>query len=171
VLSAYWGLSAVHDGVSVAKAGVLISLGGLLAATARVFSGVGASRAGSREFTISGASLVLGSTGLLFMAVGTPAAAVVALVVGFGIGWSWNGVAAAGLVRLCRERLGLAASVEQVSRQAGNLVAPLFFIWLRNGFGQRSAWLFSAVGCAVAGGLLILAGRTGRLRPVLAVGD
>ena len=171
VLSTYWVVSAVHDGVSVAKAGVLISLGGLLAATARVFSGLGASRLGSREFTISGASLVLGSTGLSFMAVGKPATALVALIVGFGIGWSWNGVAAAGLVRLCRERLGLAASVEQVSRQAGNLVAPLFFIWLRDDYGQRPAWLCSALGCAAAGGLLILAGRTGRLRPVLAVQD
>jgi predicted MFS family arabinose efflux permease len=148
--------SAVGRGISPGPAGLALTLGGAVCASARIAGGWQADRFPSRQVGVIAGLLAAGAIGLALLAVpGTPAL-VVGVVLGFGLGWSWPGLMNFAVVRLHPQAPAAATSITQTGVYAGGCIGPLGLGAIAAAAGYPTMWTVSAVSMVSAACLMVV---------------
>lgn len=169
-LSIFLVASAVDGGVAPGLAGLVLTLGSVVAVAMRMLHGWLADRRGGGHVAVVAGCLVLGAAGVLLLAVPGSLALVVGTVLGFGLGWSWPGLLQFAVVRLNPTAPAAATAIVQVGVYAGGCLGPVGFGLLATGLSFAVAWVVAAVAMLVAG-LGVLVGRRMLLRHRAAAAD
>ena len=84
---------AVHAGVATSTAGLLLTLGGTMGGTSRIFMGWLADRRSGHHFAVCTGLVAVGALGYLLLAfAGDAVTFAIGSVLALGIGWSWHGL-------------------------------------------------------------------------------
>jgi MFS family permease len=155
-LGAFLVTSSVHRGLSPGLAGLTLTLGSAICIMGRLGGGWLSDRwDGGHLFMVAGL-LTVGAVGLSLLAVASPAALVVGVTLGFGLGWAWPGVMNFAVVRLNPSAPAAATSITQTGVYAGGCVGPLAFGSLAGHLGYPTAWELAAVSMLAAAGCMVL---------------
>lgn len=155
-LSIFLVASAVHGGVAPGLAGLVLTLGSVVAVVMRMVHGWLADRRRGAHVVVVAGCLILGAAGVALLAVPGSAALVVGTVLGFGLGWSWPGLLQFAVVRLNPTAPAAATAIVQVGVYAGGCLGPVGFGLLATGVSFAAAWLAAALAMLVAGaGVLV----------------
>lgn len=154
--------SAVASGIGHGAAGLLVALGGLLAAVSRVLVGRRADRRGRAHLPVVAAMLAIGALGYGLFALASaqrlawlylPAVAVV-----FAAGWGWNGLFNFAVVRTHRDQPARATALTQTGARLGAVIGPFAFGQLVSHGSYPLAWALTALTAAI-GAIVMLIGR------------
>lgn len=151
--------SAVDRGIDAGLAGLTLTLGSVIGLAVRLVNGWLADRRSGGNVTVVAASLVIGTFGLVLLAVPGTTALVIGTVLAFGLGWSWPGLLQFAVVRLNPSAPAAATSIVQVGVYAGGFVGPVGFGVLAAQTSFPAAWLGAAALMLVAAGLMLLGRR------------
>ncbi|MEJ2889202.1 MFS transporter [Actinomycetospora aeridis] len=162
-LSIFLVASAVDSGVAPGLAGLVLTMGSVVAVVVRMLHGWLADRRSGGHVAVVAGCLILGAGGVLLLAVPGSLALVVGTVIGFGLGWSWPGLLQFAVVRLNPGAPAAATAIVQVGVYAGGCLGPVGFGLLATGLSFATAWVVAAVAMLVAGGG-VLVGRRMLLR-------
>jgi MFS family permease len=160
-LSAFTVTAAAAAGQGKAEAGLLASLGGLVAATTRVAVGIHADRGTRAPLVVAASMLGLGAAAYVMLAVATataPALLIPAIVLAFSAGWGWNGLFSLAIVSRYPSQAARATAITAVGGRIGGVIGPLVFGIVATHASYAWAWALAAV-AAIIGALIILAGR------------
>jgi MFS family permease len=160
-LGAFLVASAVSRGMAESTAGLLLTAGSAVCVACRLAVGWLADRWSGAHLGVVAALLGLGSVGVGLLGAPGRAWLGVAVLIGFGLGWSWPGLLAFAVVRRHPEAPAAATSVTQTGVYAGASVGPLGFGLLAAHAGYPTAWAAAAVAMTLACGLTVLAARMG----------
>ena len=151
--------TAVARGIAPATAGALLVWGSTASIAARLALGWVADQVGRDPLPAVAALLVVGAPGVALLGVEAGWAALVgATTVAFGLGWGWNGLLDAAVVRRHRETPAAATSLMLTGLFAGAASGPLVFGGLVSQFGHRPAWLAAAAALLAGAACLGVAG-------------
>lgn len=146
--------TAVAHGMSAATAGALLVWGSAASIAARLGFGWTADRAGRDPLPAVAALLVAGAPGVALLGADLGAGALTAVVtVSFGLGWGWNGLLDAAVVRRHPDAPAAATGVVLTGLFTGAASGPLGFGALVEVAGYAVAWpvagavLLAAAGC------------------------
>jgi predicted MFS family arabinose efflux permease len=145
--------AAVVEGFSVGGAGVVLSIGSILAIGARIFLGWIADRA-KPSWVFSAVTLLLigGTSGLVLLAFGNSFPIfVTGALVGLAGGWSWNGLVNLSVVRHYYNAPATATGFLLIGAFGGSALGPLIFGWVVVAFNYTLAW------CTAGGSMLVAA--------------
>ncbi len=160
--------SAVGRGISPGPAGLALTLGGAVCATARITGGWQADRMPGRQVGVIAGLLATGAIGLLLLAVpGTPAL-IAGVLLGFGLGWAWPGLLNFAVVRLHPQAPAAATSITQTGVYAGGCVGPLSLGAVASVAGYPTMWIVAAVSMMSAAGLMVVGSALLRRHPAVA---
>ncbi|PVZ05383.1 MFS transporter [Actinomycetospora cinnamomea] len=162
-LSIFLVASAVDQGVAPGLAGLVLTLGSVVAVVVRMLHGWLADRRRGGHVAVVAGSLLLGAAGVVLLAVPGSVALVVGTILGFGLGWSWPGLLQFAVVRLNPAAPAAATAIVQVGVYAGGCLGPVGFGLLATGSSFATAWVVAAVAMLLAGGG-VLVGRGMLLR-------
>ncbi|WP_433833719.1 MFS transporter [Actinoplanes sp. CA-015351] len=151
--------SAVDRGIAPGPAGLALTLGGAICATARITGGWQADRRPDRQVGVIAALLATGAVGLALLATPGPVAMVAGIVLGFGFGWAWPGLMNFAVVRLHPQAPAAATSITQTGVYAGGCVGPLGLGAIAGYAGYPAMWTASAAAMLSAAGLMLLGSR------------
>jgi MFS family permease len=166
-MGVFFVVSAIDRGIAAGVAGLTLSLGGLVSVGARILTGWLADRRGRHHFPVVAGMMAVGALGMVGLAVADDVGwLILATIVAYGLGWSWNGLYDFALVRRMPERPATATGIAQTGKYLGGVAGPWLFGVTVEISGFRTAWL-GAAAVLLAGGALTLWGRA-RLRAVLA---
>lgn len=155
-LSIFLVASAVDSGVSPGLAGLVLTMGSVVAVVMRMLHGWLADRRRGGHVAVVAGSLILGAAGVVLLAVPGSVALVVGTVLGFGLGWSWPGLLQFAVVRLNPTAPAAATAIVQVGVYAGGCLGPVGFGLLATGLSFATAWVVAGVAMLVAGaGVLV----------------
>jgi MFS family permease len=157
-LGSFLTSTAVDAGIDPGTAGILLSLGSGIGLATRLVLGWRADTMTGSLFRVVTTMLVVGSSGFLALAFGTPATVLAGTVVAFAAGWSWPGIFNLAVVHHNREAPAAATGVTQTGTYAGGAVGPLAFGYLVVHGGYGRAWA-AFVGIALAAAAVIEIGR------------
>ncbi|GAA4935364.1 cyanate permease [Actinomycetospora succinea] len=158
-LSIFLVASAVDGGVAPGLAGLVLTLGSVVAVLMRMLHGWLADRRTGGHVAVVAGCLILGAAGVVLLAVPGSVALVVGTVLGFGLGWSWPGLLQFAVVRLNPTAPAAATSIVQVGVYAGGCLGPVGFGLLATGMSFATAWVVAAVAMLVAGGGVLVGRR------------
>lgn len=148
--------SGVARGIAPGPAGLALTLGGAVCATARILGGWQADRFPGRQVAVIAGLLATGAIGLALLAVpGTPAL-VAGVLLGFGLGWSWPGLMNFAVVRLHPQAPAAATSITQTGVYAGGCVGPLTLGSVAATAGYPTMWVIASISMVTAAGLMIV---------------
>ncbi|GAA4788383.1 hypothetical protein GCM10023200_23580 [Actinomycetospora chlora] len=162
-LSIFLVASAVDGGVAPGLAGLVLTLGSVVAVVMRMVHGWLADRRAGGHITVVAACLLLGAAGVVLLALPGSVALIVGTVLGFGLGWSWPGLLQFAVVRLNPTAPAAATAVVQVGVYAGGCLGPVGFGLLATHLSFAAAWVVAAV-AMLAAGAGVLVGRRMLLR-------
>jgi cyanate permease len=162
-LSIFLVAAAVDQGVAPGLAGLVLTLGSVVAVVVRMLHGWLADRRSGGHVAVVAGSLLLGAAGVALLAVPGSLALVVGTVLGFGLGWSWPGLLQFAVVRLNPAAPAAATAIVQVGVYAGGCLGPVGFGLLATQLSFAAAWVVAAV-AMLAAGAGVLAGRRMRVR-------
>ena len=148
--------SAVARGISPGPAGLALTLGGAVCATARITGGWLADRFPTRQVGVIAGLLATGAIGLGLLALPSTPALVVGVVLGFGLGWSWPGLMNFAVVRLHPQAPAAATSITQTGVYAGGALGPLSLGAIAAGSDYPTMWISAAVAMFAAAGLMVV---------------
>jgi predicted MFS family arabinose efflux permease len=148
--------SGVARGVAPGPAGLALTLGGAVCATARVLGGWQADRFPGRQVGVIAGLLATGAIGLALLAVSGTPALVAGVVLGFGLGWSWPGLMNFAVVRLHPQAPAAATSITQTGIYAGGCVGPLCLGAIAAAAGYPTMWVIAAISMVTAAGLMLV---------------
>ncbi|GLZ50150.1 hypothetical protein Acsp06_63350 [Actinomycetospora sp. NBRC 106375] len=155
-LSIFLVASAVDGGVAPGTAGLVLTLGSVVAVVMRMVHGWLADRRAGGHVAVVAGCLLFGAAGVVLLAVPGSVALVVGTVLGFGLGWSWPGLLQFAVVRLNPTAPAAATAIVQVGVYAGGCLGPVGFGLLATGMSFATAWVVAAVAMLVAGaGVLV----------------
>jgi MFS family permease len=158
-MSAFAVIAGINRGLTPSQAGLVLSLGSLLAATTRIVIGWYVDRRKSPLLVRVAGLLGVGAIGAAIVAFSVrPLAFILGVMLMFGAGWGWNGLFIYSVVRQYGGAPAVATGVSQIGVRAGGIVGPLVFGFIAEESGDHWAWLFVAV-ALLAGGALVLYGR------------
>ena len=157
-LSAFTVDAAVTAGVSPANAGLLLTLGGMIAIATRLGAGMLADRREGAHFAVVAKMLFAGAVGYLFLALANPWGFAVGTILAFGLGWGFNGLFWFAVVRFNQATPGKATGMVMPGGLFGGLIGPIVFGWTVEAATYPVAWVVAAVWAAI-GGVLMLWGR------------
>ncbi|WP_433782046.1 MFS transporter [Actinomycetospora sp. CA-101289] len=169
-LSIFLVASAVDQGVAPGLAGLVLTLGSVVAVLVRMLHGWLADRRSGGHVAVVAGSLILGGAGVVLLAVPGSVALIVGTVLGFGLGWSWPGLLQFAVVRLNPAAPAAATAIVQVGVYAGGCLGPLGFGLLATHISFATAWVVAAIAMVIAGAG-VLVGRRLLLRHRAAVDD
>nr|MDT0661381.1 MFS transporter [Micromonospora sp. DSM 115978] len=150
--------SSAARGLDPGAAGLVLTLGSAVCIAARILSGwLADRRTGGHVATISG-MLLVGAAGLALLALDSPAALLVGVVLGFGLGWAWPGLMTFAVVRLHPQAPAAASSITQTGVYAGGCLGPLILGGIAAHAGYPLMWLVGAAAMLLSAALM-LAGR------------
>jgi MFS family permease len=140
-------------------AGYLYAGASAVGIASRVLAGWQADRRGRRHFRATAIMMLGGTGGFALLAVGEgPGLTIIAAVLCFGLGWSWNGVFAFAIVEASPDAPASATGVIQTAKNLGGVIGPLGFGFLVSAFSFELAWLVTASLMGLAAGLMLLGG-------------
>ena len=148
--------SGVARGVAPGPAGLALTLGGAVCATARVLGGWQAERFPGRQVGVIAGLLATGAIGLALLAVSGTPALVAGVLLGFGLGWSWPGLMNFAVVRLHPQAPAAATSITQTGIYAGGCVGPLCLGTIAAAAGYPTMWVVAAISMVTAAGLMLV---------------
>lgn len=151
--------SAVGRGIEPALAGLALMLGGGICTASRISAGWLADRRTGGHVAMIAVMLALGAAGLVLLAVPHPAALVLGVVLGFGLGWSWPGLLNFAVVRLHPQAPAAATSITQTGVYTGGCIGPLWFGFVATAYDYPVAWTIGAVTMLAAAGLMVVGSR------------
>jgi MFS family permease len=160
--------SAVARGISPGPAGLALTLGGAVCASARIFGGWQADRLPRRQVGVIAGLLAAGAIGLALLAVPGTAALVIGVVMGFGLGWAWPGLMNFAVVRLHPQAPAAATSITQTGVYAGGCVGPLGLGAVATLAGYPAMWTVAAIAMLSAAALMLVGSRMLNRHPVSA---
>lgn len=173
-LAAFLVSSAVVGGIDRVQAGLLVALGGGIAAGSRVLSGLLADRRGSGHLRAAATMLAFGALGYgaLGLASHDRLAVVylVAVVAAFGGGWGWNGLVNLAIVHAHPHHPGHATGILQTGGRAGGMLGPFIFGEIVSHSSYSVAWLMNA-GAALCAAAVIVIGRRMLMSSATAASD
>jgi MFS family permease len=149
--------SAVNRGIDAAVAGTILTLGSVVALTARLLWGWLADRRGGGHLIVVAGLLASGSGGVALLAAPGVPLLVIGTVIGFGLGWSWPGMLQFAVVRLHPSTPAAATSITQSGVYVGGCLGPLGFGLVADR-SYAAAWL-AAAAAMLAAAALIMFGR------------
>ena len=150
---------AFESGFSPSQAGVLVGAASAGSLVRRVTAGVAADRRESRHLPVVARDLLIGACGLVLVATGHPWALVVGTFVVFIFGWGWPGLLMFAVVRMARQRPGLASTSVQAGAFIGGALGPITFGYAVASAGYATAWAVATALMVSAALLLRLARR------------
>lgn len=144
--SAYLVTAAIERGVPDAAAGILLSVGSLAGATARVVAGRVADRAGGRiAMPLAAGMIGVGAVGLVLMSLPGTVPLIVGGALELGIGWGWPGLTHFVVARVSGTETSAATGVVQTGSYIGSGGGPLLFGLLFSAPWSASwIWLIAA---------------------------
>jgi MFS family permease len=156
---------AVAEGVSPARAGLLLTAGSALSIVVRLVAGHLADRGrDGAALPAVAAMLAVGAGGLVLLAGrGDGAVLWLAVALVFGAGWGWNGLFNLAVVRGNPTAPAAASGITQTGVYAGGVVGPPLFGLVAQHAGYPAAWRAAAVVAALAAATCLLGTR--QLRP------
>ncbi|HYW77651.1 MAG TPA: MFS transporter [Gammaproteobacteria bacterium] len=160
-LSAFIVTAAAAAGETKATAGLLASLGGVVAAATRIAIGRHVDRHASAHLVIVSTMLAVGVAAYVMLALASSALSALlipGIVLAFSAGWGWNGVFNLAIASRYPTQAARATGVTSIGGRAGGVVGPLVFGLVVTHASYETAWLLAA-GSAMSGALIILAGR------------
>ena len=158
-LSIFLVASAVDSGVAPGLAGLVLTLGSVVAVLMRMLHGWLADRRSGGHVVVVAGCLILGAAGVVLLAVPGSVALVVGTVLGFGLGWSWPGLLQFAVVRLNPTAPAAATAIVQVGVYAGGCLGPVGFGLIATGLSFATAWVVAAGAMLVAGGGVLVGRR------------
>ena len=154
---ASWTVSSAEAaGLSAGAAGLLLAGGSALGITSRLLMGDRADRRSGPTLPVVARMMLFGAAGLVVLAAGTPASAMLGTAVGFGAGWAWPGLFNGTIVALNPSAPGAATGITQTGTYLGVVVGPVVTGVLVDGPGYASAWLVAALSGVIAAGLMLV---------------
>ncbi|MEV6488119.1 MFS transporter [Actinoplanes sp. NPDC051633] len=151
--------SAVARGISPGPAGLSLTLGGAVCASARVFGGWQADRLPRRQVGVIAGLLATGAIGLALLAVPGTVPLVIGVIMGFGLGWAWPGLMNFAVVRLHPQAPAAATSITQTGVYAGGCLGPLGLGGVATVAGYPTMWTVAAVAMLSAAALMLVGSR------------
>jgi MFS family permease len=138
--------AGVQEGFRPGSVGYVLAIASILSIGIRVLFGSLADRTGPvRAFIVLGSLLTIGGAGIAVLAAGGPfLLATAGILLGLGVGWSWNGLLSYAVVRANPKAAATASSVIVIGGFTGSAVSPLVFGALVSGPGFATAWLIMA---------------------------
>jgi MFS family permease len=156
-VGAFLPVWAFDSGLTPSQAGLLVGLASAGSILMRVLGGAAADRRGARHLPVVARNLAIGAVGICLVATGNPVLLVPGAVLAFSFGWGWPGLLMFAVVRMGRERPGLASTSVQAGAFLGGACGPAVFGVTVASAGYRTAWLGVAAVMVLAAGLLLLA--------------
>lgn len=158
-MSAFTVIAGINRGLTPSQAGLVLSLGSLLAATTRIVIGWYVDRNQSPLLVRVAGLLGAGAVGAAVVAFSqAPWIFIGGVVIMFGAGWGWNGLFIYSVVRQYDEAPAVATGVSQIGVRAGGIFGPLVFGFIAEAVGDIWAWIAVAM-MLIVGGALVLHGR------------
>jgi predicted MFS family arabinose efflux permease len=155
--AAYFIQLARQAGFASGTAGNLLSASAILAVVVRLAAGAIADRAPRHNTATVAAMMVLGATGLVLIAIGSPVSFLFGVMLAFTAGRGWTGLLLATALRLVPDRAETAGHTVQVGVFTGATIAPYTFGALTNALGFTTAALTTSA-AALTGATLIIFG-------------
>ncbi|MFA9430232.1 MFS transporter [Egicoccus sp. AB-alg2] len=159
-LATFGVLSLVRSGWSEAAAGTIYATAAVVSLCSRVLVGAVADRRGDSAIAIAGALLLAGAVGFGLLGAGGRAAAVVGLLLAYGLGWSYTGLMMFAVARANPGRVARATGWLQAGAAVGISAGPALFGLVEKTADPGAAWWTMAACSGLAGLLAIL--RRGR---------
>jgi MFS family permease len=160
-LSAFAVTAVAAAGLDKATAGLLGSLGGLVAAITRVSVGLYADRGSRAPLAVAASMLSLGAVAYALLAATTSAGSVFlvpALILAFSAGWGWNGLFSLAIVSSYPSQAARATGIASVGGRIGGIVGPLVFGLVATHASYGWSWALAAA-AAACGALILFLGR------------
>ena len=150
-----WGVgSGVDAGLGEGAAGLFLSLGAATGITMRLICGWLSDTMRARPFLVGGVTAMVGSAGMVLLALRSPGIHVAAMLLAFGAGWIWPVFTNFGIVRANPQAAGAATGVTQMGIYVGVFVGPLSTGWIIEHSGYPLMWLAvaasSVIGATIA---------------------
>jgi MFS family permease len=149
-LGAFFVLYAVDRGLRPTTAGVVVAVASGVNITVRILMGWLADRRDWDAFGVAGLLMFGGAAGYLLLAFGNGWVLVLGAVLGYGIGWAWQGLVHLGAVRLLPSAPGYATGVIRTGLATGSGTGPVVSGLLIGVLGYTSLW-------CLLGGLAVVA--------------
>jgi MFS family permease len=127
MLSIFLVSSAVAQGIDAGLAGLALTLGSVAGLVGRLLNGWLADRRRGGHITVVAACLVVGAVGLGLLALPGAPTLVLGAILGFGLGFSWQGLLQFAVVRLHPAAPAAASAIVQLGANAGNFFGPIGF--------------------------------------------
>ena len=123
----------VDTGVATSTAGLLLTLGGTMGGTSRIFMGWLADRRSGHHFAVCTGLVAVGALGYLILAfAGDAVTFAVGAVLALGIGWSWHGLYVYAVVRSHQHAPAAATGIAHLGPFVGGVTMPVIL-----GHGDR----------------------------------
>lgn len=143
--------AAVTAGIAEAPAGLLLSLGSVVAIASRLIVGGRADRRVGRHLLVVTVMLTAGSAGYLLLATSSPALMLAGTLLAFSTTWGWSGLYFFAVVTLYPRAPGAAAGLVQSGTFLGGIAGPLLFGAGVEAWGYGPAYVMAGAWSALAG--------------------
>lgn len=151
--------SSVSRGIAPSTAGLVLTLGSVIALFMRMLHGWLADRRPTGHFAYVAGSLTLGAIGVALLALPGTVPLLVGVVLGMGLGWSWPGLLQFAIIRLNPSTPATATGAVQVGVYAGGCLGPLCFGFIAMHFGFATGWILVAGAMVIAACVLMIGRR------------
>ncbi len=156
-VAAFFVDASVRGGSSPELAGSLLGLASAAAVATRLVGGVVADRLRGGHLLLCAAMLMVGSTGLLLLASGVPAAMGFGVVVALMGTWGFNGVFVYSLMQAYPDAPGAATGATMPGGLIGGILGPVVFGVLAERVSYAAAWSYTFVAAIIAVGAFVVA--------------
>jgi MFS family permease len=156
-LGAFLPAWSFRSGLTPSQAGLLVGLASAGSILMRVLGGAAADRRRTRHLPVVARNLGIGTVGIVLIASGNPGLLVVGAVIAFAYGWGWPGLLMFAVVRMGRDRPGLASTSVQAGAFLGGACGPALFGLVVASSGYRVAWASVGALMLVSAALLFVA--------------
>lgn len=160
-LSAFIVTALVAGGQSQATAGLLASMGGLVAATTRITMGFQADRRLRSHLTVIAIMLGIGAVAYVILAgaaAGPSLLLLPGMVLAFSAGWGWNGLFSLSIAAQFAAQAARASGIVSVGGRIGGVIGPFVFGVVATHASYSWAWLLAAASAA-SGAAIIFFGQ------------
>ena len=156
-VAAFFVDASVRAGSSPELAGWLLAVASGAAILTRLVGGAVADRLAGGHLRLCAVMVALGSSGLALLALGSPAAMAVGVVIAMMGTWGFNGVYVFSLMRAYPDAPGAATGATMPGGLMGGMLGPVVFGVLVEQASYPAAWWFTCVAALLAAGGFVLA--------------
>lgn len=155
-LGAFVVTFAIDQGVAPSTAGLWLVSGSSVAICSRIVLGIQADRSSRRHLRTIALMLMMGSCGLLLMAIGPTRVLLPAIILAFSAGWGWSGLLSMAVVLENMSVPAFATAVTHAGGFLGSAIGPVVFGYLAGRAGYEVAWLSAAFAACLGGAVMLV---------------